>query len=211
MSTGTFLRLPEEKRNRLLDAAWEEFTMVPIDKASVNRMIHRAGIPRGSFYQYFTDKNDLIDFLKQEMRDQVIAILRSLMRESNGDLFNAVMLAFDYFADARNRKSSPLLERWVQLLRVNPGVNLENMFIHAPDTTLRNAYLESVCCDGFRSESDEFALRVGCLAGMCLGRALAETLYDEKRREGSRRELSADLEIIRRGSLRPWEKEEVIQ
>ena len=28
MSTETFLRLPEEKRNRVLDAAWEEFTRV---------------------------------------------------------------------------------------------------------------------------------------------------------------------------------------
>ena len=211
MSTATFLRLPEEKRNRLLDAAWEEFTMVPIDKASVNQIINRAGIPRGSFYQYFTDKNDLIDFLKQEMRDQVVGILHELTRKSDHDLFGAAMLAFDYFSDAQNRISSPLLERWVQLLRINPGVNLENIFIHTRDTMLRNAYLESVRCAEFQNDSDEFALQVGCLVGMSLGRALAETFYDENRRERSRRELSAHLEIIRRGSLRPREKEEVIQ
>ena len=56
MCTETFLRLPEEKRNRFLEAAWEEFTSVPFEEASINKIVRRAKIPRGSFYQYFSDK-----------------------------------------------------------------------------------------------------------------------------------------------------------
>ena len=51
MPKSTFFRLPEEKRGRLMDAAWAEFTRVSFAEASINRIIRSAQIPRGSFYQ----------------------------------------------------------------------------------------------------------------------------------------------------------------
>ena len=53
MCTDTFLRLPEEKRTRFLDAAWEEFGRVKFGDVSINQIIRRAGIPRGSCQQQF--------------------------------------------------------------------------------------------------------------------------------------------------------------
>lgn len=53
MSSETFRRLPEEKRQRFLQAAWDEFTRVKFEDASINKIIQAAGVPRGSFYQYF--------------------------------------------------------------------------------------------------------------------------------------------------------------
>ena len=52
MCTDTFLRLPEEKRNRFLQAAWEEFTTASFAEASINQIVRRARVPRGSFYQF---------------------------------------------------------------------------------------------------------------------------------------------------------------
>ena len=49
MCKETFLRLPEEKRSRIINAAWDEFTTVSFANASINRIIRGAGIPRGSF------------------------------------------------------------------------------------------------------------------------------------------------------------------
>ena len=37
MCTETFLRLPEEKRRRFLDAAWEEFTSARFVDVSIDR------------------------------------------------------------------------------------------------------------------------------------------------------------------------------
>lgn len=62
MPTSTFFRLPEEKRQRLIEAAWEEFTQNSFSDVSINQIIRAAGIPRGSFYQYFADKGDLFFF-----------------------------------------------------------------------------------------------------------------------------------------------------
>ena len=66
MCSETFLRLPEEKRQRFLDAAWEEFTRVSFSEASINQIVRRCGIARGSFYQYFRDKEELMEYLMRE-------------------------------------------------------------------------------------------------------------------------------------------------
>ena len=63
MPSDTFFRLPEAKRERLMEAAWDEFTAVRCSDASINKIIRSAGIPRGSFYQYFADKDDLFLYL----------------------------------------------------------------------------------------------------------------------------------------------------
>ncbi|WP_127849791.1 TetR/AcrR family transcriptional regulator [Lacticaseibacillus hulanensis] len=63
MPKATFFRLPDEKRNRLLDAARTEFGRTPFVKASVSNIIELAGIPRGSFYQYFEDKQDIFYYM----------------------------------------------------------------------------------------------------------------------------------------------------
>lgn len=55
----TFERLPEEKKDRILQAARTEFIRYPYEKTSINRILAEAGIPKGSFYQYFDDKADL--------------------------------------------------------------------------------------------------------------------------------------------------------
>ena len=49
MCTETFLRLPEEKRRRFLDAAWEEFAGARVTDVSNKQIVRPAGIPPGSF------------------------------------------------------------------------------------------------------------------------------------------------------------------
>lgn len=69
MPSKTFFHLPAEKRERLLLAAEEEFARVPYAEASINRMIRAAGIPRGSFYMYFRDKEELFHYLLKRYQD----------------------------------------------------------------------------------------------------------------------------------------------
>lgn len=87
MPTATFFRLPEEKRERLINACWDELTRVRFTDVSINRIIAAARIPRGSFYQYFADKEDLIRYLLEDMRQYFIALLRNILEETGGDLF----------------------------------------------------------------------------------------------------------------------------
>ena len=58
MAKDTYYALDKEKRNRILNACIKEFSEHPFSKASINRIIKHADIPRGSFYQYFENKED---------------------------------------------------------------------------------------------------------------------------------------------------------
>lgn len=63
MPTPTFFNLPEEKKNLIIEAAVNEFFEKGYEKMSIAKMITKAKIPRGSFYQYFEDKQDLYTFI----------------------------------------------------------------------------------------------------------------------------------------------------
>ena len=59
MPTETFFNLPEEKQRSIIDIAIDEFAENPYEAVSISQMVRRAGIAKGSFYQYFEDKRDL--------------------------------------------------------------------------------------------------------------------------------------------------------
>jgi AcrR family transcriptional regulator len=63
MPKETFFNLPEEKRQRIIDLALAEFAENDYDTASISRIVAQAGIAKGSFYQYFENKEDLYTYL----------------------------------------------------------------------------------------------------------------------------------------------------
>ena len=95
MCTETFLRLPEEKRGRFLEAAWGEFTRVKFADASINQIVRHAGIPRGSFYQYFTDKEDLFYYLLGDIQAQVVQVFSEQLRKNAGDIFQLQLALYN--------------------------------------------------------------------------------------------------------------------
>ena len=66
MPKQTFINLPNDKKETLINAAMKEFSRAPLFEASISNIVKEAGIPRGSFYQYFEDKEDLYYFLLDE-------------------------------------------------------------------------------------------------------------------------------------------------
>ena len=63
MPNPTFFNLPDEKRDQILQIAIDEFAENDYDNVSVSRIVARAGIAKGSFYQYFAGKEDLYAYL----------------------------------------------------------------------------------------------------------------------------------------------------
>lgn len=55
----TFNNLGKEKQDRIITAAISEFSKRSFEEAKLSNIIKDSQIPRGSFYQYFTDKKDL--------------------------------------------------------------------------------------------------------------------------------------------------------
>lgn len=57
--TDLFLRIPEAKRERILQAAISEFSSCGYESANTNKIAQEAGISVGSLYKYFDNKEDL--------------------------------------------------------------------------------------------------------------------------------------------------------
>ena len=100
MPSATFYNLPEEKRERLLRAAREEFSRVPYESASVNRIIQSAGIPRGSFYMYFTDKEELFGHLMDSYGALLERRMGELLEQRGQQLVSALTPGITVPADA---------------------------------------------------------------------------------------------------------------
>lgn len=72
MSTERFEKLSKDKRQRILDAAREEFSRVSYEEASINQIIKNAGISRGSFYTYFEDKKISFNIYSRNKKNKTV-------------------------------------------------------------------------------------------------------------------------------------------
>ncbi len=87
MPSDTFLRLNDEKKKKLIDASFKEFSLNNFNDASINRIIKDAGISRGSFYMYFVDKKDLYFYLLEQYSEILIDNMKKDLINNKGDLF----------------------------------------------------------------------------------------------------------------------------
>jgi len=200
MCTETFLRLPEEKRTRFLNAAWEEFTAVRFADASVNKIVRRAGIPRGSFYQYFTDKDDLFAYLLEEVRNHVKREYRQVLSANGGDIFQAQLDCFDRLASGK-LPEDPTMERCMAILRLNQGMDLQKLLPTRPGQRLLDGLWDVMDLSALREPGQEYGRTVFSLLMAALGSAFMDALLCPEERWAYRRELAAKIEIIRHGSL----------
>ncbi|MGE8203270.1 TetR/AcrR family transcriptional regulator [Heyndrickxia sp. NPDC080065] len=90
----TFFNLPEDKKQMLIHALQKEFSRVPLYEASISNIVKSAGIPRGSFYQYFEDKEDAFFFLLNQLVKENKNNFVFILNKNNGDIFDTML---DFF------------------------------------------------------------------------------------------------------------------
>lgn len=197
MPTNTFFRLPAEKRERLMGACWAEFIQNRFDEVSINRIITAAHIPRGSFYQYFTGKHDLFQYLIEDMREYFIQSLRSVLTEGQGELFALPLGAFDRFM-YQEGETDPALTRLIQILQVNQGLNFQEFLFDCPGE-MPDPLWEVVDTRYLKQPDRAYANHVFFLMVAILACAVAETLHDPARWSRQREILQTRMDIIRFG------------
>lgn len=77
-----FLNLDPGEQNRIIDAALDEFADKDFEAASLNSIIAKAGISKGSMYHYFVNKEDLYIFLINQTLKMKEAFLKQALAES---------------------------------------------------------------------------------------------------------------------------------
>jgi TetR/AcrR family transcriptional regulator len=78
MPKDTFHNLLDEKRDRIMLIAVEEFAENTYHAASISKIVRKAGIAKGSFYQYFEDKKAFYRYLVEMATEEKLNIVQQL-------------------------------------------------------------------------------------------------------------------------------------
>lgn len=197
LPTSTFFNLRPEKQERLLTAAAREFAAQPFHEASINSMIRAAGIPRGSFYMYFRDKEELFQYLVRESTEPLLLAFRELLTRSGGDLFNAILGLCEYLRSHKADRGLGGMGMLSAIVERN-GELQKSCLIDLLDTQAVLAQLAAAVnpdlLDIWEASDLERIVRTVLTVALPL-------IYDAVHTETaeSREELSKTLEILRRG------------
>lgn len=138
MPKSTYFNLPEDKRNLILEVSVDEFNDYGFENASISRIVDKAGIAKGSFYQYFEDKKDLFKHIIEIANVNKVKYL--------GDI-QAKAVDLDFF-----ELLCELYRGALQFLRDNPKLSsINDSFIKSAD----NKFREEILGAGIE-KSDEF-------------------------------------------------------
>jgi len=111
MATETFRRIDPGRRASLLHAAYEEFAATGYEAASLNNMLRKAGIPKGSLYQYFDSKKDLYSHLMQLAHGRRMEYLQDALDQDGLTFWSLVGALFE--ADFLFELENPLHARFL--------------------------------------------------------------------------------------------------
>lgn len=83
-----------ERRNEILDVAQELFYSKGFEQTSIQDIINTVGIAKGTFYHYFSSKNQLLDELVERMLEQTMQMVEPIVEDENLDALQKFHLFF---------------------------------------------------------------------------------------------------------------------
>lgn len=203
MIKKTFYNLPYEKRKRITDAVIKEFMERPNEKVSINRIIKTAEISRGSFYQYFDDKVDLIEIITKTMFEESSNKAKEILKLSCGDLFVMYIKMFDYFGDYSSQKQTmKIMRNIVDSFKANDDLVSEYLKNRFNMALTNNEIYTMVDRQNLKFQDNE---SVKCLIEI-LTQVLKNAIFDifvaGSDREEVRERLIKKIDIIKQGAVK---------
>ena len=110
------------KAGEVVGGGTREFSHRPFNEASINQIIKEAGIPRGSFYMYFQDKEDLFRYLLKGYVDQLFMLLEEFLLRNGGDIFQALLDLYDYVQAKIDNQHLGEIGAMTGIIRCNSGM-----------------------------------------------------------------------------------------
>ena len=198
MPSYTFLNLSEDKRNKIINAAIEEFSNHNIDKASINKIVKSANISRGSFYTYFNDKYDLLDYLIIYIKSPLEIKIRQKFLKSKREFIEMMLIVHDEVYDVLNNDKYKNFIKHVSLFFHNNIVkNVNNkVFESQKDNDLVIEYINK---NQFTNSSEIFVKQLLRIAQSLLTDVFIETMIKNYSKEKSRKNYFNLLKILKTG------------
>lgn len=203
MIKKTFYNLPYEKRKRITDAVIKEFMERPNEKVSINRIIKTAEISRGSFYQYFDDKVDLIEIITKTMFDESNNKAKEILKLSCGDLFVMYIKMFDYFGDYSSQKQTmKIMRNIVDSFKANDDLVSEYLKNRFNIALSNNEIYLMVDRQNLKFQDNESVKCLIEILTQVLKNAIFDVFVAGSDREEVRERLIKKIDIIKQGAVK---------
>lgn len=203
MIKKTFYNLPYEKRKRITDAVIKEFMERPNEKVSINRIIKTAEISRGSFYQYFDDKVDLIEIITKTMFEESNNKAKEILKLSCGDLFVMYIKMFDYFGDYSSQKQTmKIIRNIVDSFKANDDLVSEYLKNRFNMALTNNEIYTMVDRQNLKFQDNESVKCLIEILTQVLKNAIFDVFVAGSDREEVRERLIKKIDIIKQGAVK---------
>ena len=203
MIKKTFYNLPYEKRKRITDAVIKEFMERPNEKVSINRIIKTAEISRGSFYQYFDDKVDLIEIITKTMFEESNNKAKEILKLSCGDLFVMYIKMFDYFGDYSSQKQTmKIMRNIVDSFKANDDLVSEYLKNRFNVALSNNEIYLMVDRQNLKFQDNESVKCLIEILTQVLKNAIFDVFVAGSDREEVRERLIKKIDIIKQGAVK---------
>lgn len=203
MIKKTFYNLPYEKRKRITDAVIKEFMERPNEKVSINRIIKTAEISRGSFYQYFDDKVDLIEIITKTMFEESSNKAKEILKLSCGDLFVMYIKMFDYFGDYSSQKQTmKIMRNIVDSFKANYDLVSEYLKNRFNMALTNNEIYTMVDRQNLKFQDNESVKCLIEILTQVLKNAIFDVFVAGSDREEVRERLIKKIDIIKQGAVK---------
>lgn len=120
MPKQTFFNLRDDKKEKIEKALIKEFSHNTFEKASISSIILEANIPRGSFYQYFEDKEDAIYYIIDKYLEKEKNRIYQYLLKSEGDIFETAINIYEDMAKITEKdENEKLFKNILQEIKKN--------------------------------------------------------------------------------------------
>ena len=195
MPTSTFFNLPPPKREKLLRAAVAEFARKPYGEVSINRIIQAAGIPRGSFYQYFTDKTDLFRYVLRRYDKRLDKGIRVSLERCGSRPLELPLTLFDLVLRYIQENQGEFTQ-FLGILRQNLGMDAGQL-LALPD--IMRLILDQADWSGLDLRDQKARLALLDMLLSATGQSLMGVFCGRAPAEEIRERLGTKVALIRRG------------
>lgn len=202
MPTNTFFNLPAEKKHKILKAANKEFARVPLEQASIKNIVEDAEIARGSFYQYFENKQDLFDYIMTSKTGDMEKKLMEMIENENGNIINIFINMYDHLIEVgKIRRNNKLFRQIFENIKTSDNLMLtrKEEMNKKLEKTLQDLYSKNKDILNIKDE-EEFKLVIEILAAITRRRIVASLKY--KNSAEARKDFLKEIEYIKRGILK---------
>lgn len=200
MASERFKNLPSDKKRRIIEAAIKEFSTNDFEDVSINKIIADAEISRGSFYTYFNDKEDILNYIFSIVLRRKREKLKELFKKNDGDIWKteeewmkSILKCVNSDSQVRLFAYTGTAERFVRWIRTKGKRGVIDEFFTDMEESIDENILNTY---GDRERLECILILIQSV----IGRTVFEIIKKPENREDILRQYNYTMEYIRYGA-----------